>query len=62
VSAADRPAPDLPPGRFVELEAGGTVLVREVGRRDRPVLVLLHGWTATADLNWFTAFATLSQR
>ena len=27
----------------------------------RPTIVLLHGWTATADLNWFPAFAPLAE-
>ena len=26
-----------------------------------PVVVLLHGWTATADLNWFTSFEPLGR-
>lgn len=25
-------------------------------------MVLLHGWTATADINWFTCYAALSER
>jgi 3-oxoadipate enol-lactonase len=28
----------------------------------RPTLVLLHGWTATADLQWFMAYAALAER
>ena len=55
--------PDLPPARFVELEGRGTVMVRDHGGADdAPVLVLLHGWTATADLNWFTSYAALGER
>ena len=27
-----------------------------------PTIVLLHGWTATADLNWFPSFEALGQR
>lgn len=54
--------PELPPGRFVELEDRGTVVVRDVaGPPGAPVLVLLHGWTATADLNWFTCYRPLSE-
>ena len=26
----------------------------------RPTLVLLHGWTATSDLNWQTSYAELA--
>jgi 3-oxoadipate enol-lactonase len=53
--------PDLPQGRFVELDEGGMLLVREVGPRDKPPIILLHGWTATADLNWFTCFNALAE-
>lgn len=28
----------------------------------RPALLLLHGWTATADLNWFRCYEALGQR
>lgn len=61
MSHATVDTPDLPQGRFVELEDGGTLLVREVGKRDNPPIILLHGWTATADLNWFTCFNALAE-
>ena len=36
-------------------------MVRDVfGPPGAPVLFLLHGWTATADLNWFTCYRPLS--
>lgn len=54
--------PRLPQGRFVELAEGGTLIVREVGKRDLPPIMLLHGWTATADLNWFTCYDPLAER
>jgi 3-oxoadipate enol-lactonase len=39
------------------------VFVREVtGPPDAPVLFLLHGWTATAALNWFPVFDALGER
>ncbi len=54
--------PGLPEGRPVELPGRGTTFVREVpGPPDAPVVVLLHGWTATAALNWFPTFGPLSQ-
>jgi 3-oxoadipate enol-lactonase len=54
-------APPLPPGRFVHLD-GGTVLVRDFGGKPgAPVVVLLHGWTATADLNWFRCYTALGE-
>ena len=50
-------APPLPPGRTVSLPGRGDVFVRELdGPRDRVPLLFLHGWTASADLNWYGAF------
>jgi 3-oxoadipate enol-lactonase len=50
-------APPLPPGRVVSLPGRGEVFVRELdGPADAVPLVLLHGWTASADLNWYGAF------
>ncbi len=48
----------------MELEGRGRLFVREAGTADpaTPTLVLLHGWTATADLNWFPAYAPLAER
>ena len=54
--------PWLPPGRDVWLPGRGRTFVRELpGPPGAPVLVLLHGWTATADLNWFACFRPLAQ-
>ena len=54
--------PRLPPGREIELPAG-TVLLRELpGPPGAPTVVLLHGWTATADLNFFTSYFPLGER
>ncbi len=53
----------LPPGRQLRLPGRGTTFVREIeGPPGAPCIVLLHGWTVTADLNWFTAYAALGQR
>ncbi len=53
--------PGLPPARPVELPAG-TVLLRELpGPPGAPVLVMLHGWTATADLNFFRVYRALAE-
>jgi pimeloyl-ACP methyl ester carboxylesterase len=55
--------PRLPPGRFVDLDDRGTIIVRDFGRPPgAPVVVLLHGWTATADLNWFKSYDALGER
>ena len=49
--------PPLPIGRRVELPGRGTTFVREVkGPEGAPTVLLLHGWLASAGLNWFTAF------
>ncbi len=58
--STDLVVPPLPHGRFVELPDRGTVLVRDFGGPPgAPTLALLHGWTATADLNWFRAYEPL---
>ena len=54
--------PRLPTGRFVDLGERGTIIVRDFGGRPgAPVLALLHGWTATADLNWFKCYEGLGE-
>jgi 3-oxoadipate enol-lactonase len=54
--------PPLPIGRRVELPGRGTTFVREVrGPEGAPTVVLLHGWLASAGLNWFTTFDVLGQ-
>ena len=45
--------PALPDGRVVNVTGRGEMFVREVPDGDGPAIVLLHGWTLTADLNWF---------
>lgn len=55
--------PPLPPGRHVLLPGRGRTFVRELdGPPGAPTLLLLHGWTVTADLNWFACYETLGQR
>jgi pimeloyl-ACP methyl ester carboxylesterase len=50
-------APPLPPGRVVSVPGRGEVFVRELdGPDDRLPVLLLHGWTASADLNWYGNF------
>ncbi len=54
--------PPVPEGHFVHLENRGTVLVRDFGlTSNAPTLLLLHGWTASADLNWYTCYEALRQ-
>ena len=54
--------PVLPNGSSIELPGRGAVFVRDSGGAPgRPVLLLLHGWLATADLNWGFTYATLAE-
>ena len=54
--------PDLLPGRIVNLPGRGEIFVRHHQHRDesRPTLLLLHGWTASCDTQFFTAYDTLA--
>lgn len=50
--------PPLPPGRLVDLGGRGEIFVRDQeGPADAMPVVLLHGWFASAELNWFGSFA-----
>ena len=51
--------PLLPEGRTVSLPGRGETFARVAVGHGAPV-VLIHGWMATADLNWFTAFPALA--
>ena len=51
--------PELPPGRHVELAEGPIELRDVAGPPGAPAVVLLHGWTATADLNFFRCYEPL---
>ena len=49
-------------GRRVRLRGRGTTFVHEMpGPPGAPVLVLLHGWMATAALNWFLCLPALDR-
>jgi pimeloyl-ACP methyl ester carboxylesterase len=49
--------PRLPPGRVVSLPGRGEVFVRDSGGPPAaPTVLLLHGWTASADLNFFPVY------
>ncbi len=53
--------PTLPPGGRVPLPGRGAPWVWDTGGPPgAPTVVLLHGWTSTAALNWRPAFAPLS--
>ncbi len=58
----DVQTPPLLPGRELNLPGRGRLLVRDSGGpADRPVVVLFHGWLATADLNWSFSAPTLTE-
>jgi 3-oxoadipate enol-lactonase len=47
----------------MHLPGRGTTFVRTLdGPVGAPTVVLLHGWTATADLNWFTCYEALAEQ
>ena len=59
---ADLERPELPPGRHVWLPGRGRTFVRELaGPAGAPTIVLLHGWTASADLNFYTCYESLGE-
>lgn len=65
ISQAEPPLPPpLPPGRMVDVPTRGEIFVRELApARDTgsPTILLLHGWTLCADLNWFALYFALAR-
>ena len=60
--APDIGRPRLPVGRSVELPGRGRTFVRELaGPEGAPTVVLLHGWTVTAALNWYRQWLPLTE-
>jgi pimeloyl-ACP methyl ester carboxylesterase len=55
--------PWLPPGYTVVLPGRGEVFYRHHRHVDpaKPTVLLLHGWTASADLQFFTAYEALAE-
>lgn len=55
--------PPLLPGRIVHLPGRGEIFVRHHIHRDSaaPTVLLLHGWTASADTQFFTAYEELAR-
>ena len=54
------PAPPLPPARVVRI-SDGDLFVRDTGGDDVVPIVLVHGWMASSDLNWFRIFEPLGR-
>jgi len=54
----------LPPGRVVSVPERGEVFVRQHQHADpaAPVVLLLHGWTASADTQFLYAYERLAER
>jgi len=56
------PTPLLPPGARLALPRRGMTFYRHLpGPPGAPTVLLLHGWTATADLNWFCLYESLGE-
>jgi len=55
--------PLLLPGRIVDLPGRGEMFVRHHRHADasRPTVLLLHGWTASADTQFFPAYPALAE-
>jgi pimeloyl-ACP methyl ester carboxylesterase len=62
VTTSSPPAPEppfeMPPARTVLVRGRGEFFARDTGG-DGPVVMLLHGWLASADLNWCGAYGDL---
>ena len=58
-----RDGPKLPKGTVLELPGRGELFVRDTGERvGVPTVVLLHGWGATVDLNFFRTYSDLATK
>jgi len=55
---APMPPIEMPPARTVTVPDRGEFFLRDTGG-DGPVVMLLHGWMATADLNWWAVYGDL---
>lgn len=58
--AAPTPPVPMPPARTVYAPGRGELFMRDTGG-DGPAVLLLHGWLASADLNWWGAYDALAQ-
>jgi pimeloyl-ACP methyl ester carboxylesterase len=55
--------PPLPLGALVRVPDRGDVFFRyQAGPQGAPTVLLLHGWMASADLNWLGTFPALAGR
>jgi pimeloyl-ACP methyl ester carboxylesterase len=58
-SLAPEPPFEMPPARTLLARGRGELFMRDTGG-DGPAVMLLHGWMATADLNWSGAYGDLA--
>jgi len=63
VDAVEPPVDDLLPAQEIVLPGRGATWVRDLPgpAPDAPVVLLLHGWTVTADVNWSTSYRELQR-
>ncbi|MBT3247975.1 MAG: alpha/beta hydrolase [Actinobacteria bacterium] len=65
MSAAATELAAAPPWRIIELPSGRSLRVRDSGPLvtdpDKPAVVLLHGWSVNADLNWCRSYEALGR-
>jgi pimeloyl-ACP methyl ester carboxylesterase len=54
------PPIEMPPARTVSVPGRGEFFIRDTGG-DGPSVMLLHGWIATADLNWWPMYGELAE-
>jgi pimeloyl-ACP methyl ester carboxylesterase len=54
--------PPLLPAQIVNVPGRGELFVRRGGPEHGTPVLLLHGWMATADLNWFLVYEELAAR
>ncbi|MEE8603093.1 alpha/beta fold hydrolase [Euzebya tangerina] len=59
------PPPGLPEAKIIPIPDRGEMFVRDhpgpAHGADHPPIVLLHGWLASADLNWFTNYEEMGK-
>ncbi len=57
------PPHEMLPARTLNIPGTGELFLRDSGEAEpgRPAVMLLHGWTVSADLNWHASYGPLAQ-